>query len=123
MYQIEISKGYLSDHYDPRGRVLRLSSENYHGRSVAAAAIAAHEAGHAIQHAVNYPWLSLRSAYVPVASLGSWLSFPMLLAGGLLSIPMLIQAGIFLFGGVVFFQIITLPVEFNASSRAEACSS
>lgn len=117
--QIEMSKGYLSDHYDPRGRVLRLSSENYHGRSVAAAAIAAHEAGHAIQHAVNYPWLSLRSAYVPVASLGSWLSFPMLLAGGLLSIPILIQAGIFLFGGVVFFQIITLPVEFNASSRAK----
>ena len=117
--KIEMSQGYLSDHYDPTQRVLRLSNENYHGRSVAAAAIAAHEAGHAIQHAVKYPFLALRSAYVPVASLGSWLSFPLLFAGAFFSIGPLITAGIALFGAVVLFQIITLPVEFDASARAK----
>lgn len=116
---IELSSGYLSDHYDPVNRVLRLSNENYHGRSVAAAAIAAHEAGHAIQHAVKYPFLTLRSAYVPLASLGSWLSFPLLFAGAIFSIGPLITAGIALFGAVVIFQLITLPVEFDASARAK----
>lgn len=116
---IEVSNGYLSDHYDPVNRVLRLSHDNYHGRSVAAAAIAAHEAGHAIQHAVKYPFLALRSAYVPLASLGSWLSFPLLFAGAFFSIGPLITAGIALFGAVVIFQIITLPVEFDASARAK----
>lgn len=116
---IEVSNGYLSDHYDPVNRVLRLSHDNYHGRSVAAAAIAAHEAGHAIQHAVKYPFLALRSAYVPLASLGSWLSIPLLFAGAFFSIGPLITAGIALFGAVVIFQIITLPVEFDASARAK----
>jgi len=117
--QIEMTPGKLSDHYDPTSRVLRLSADNYHGRSVAAAAIAAHEAGHAIQHATRYPMLALRSAYVPAASLGSWLSFPMLFGGMLLGIPQLIFLGIALFSAVVLFQLITLPVEFDASARAK----
>ncbi|MEC9477011.1 MAG: zinc metallopeptidase, partial [Planctomycetota bacterium] len=117
--QIEQTPGQLSDHYDPRNRVLRLSSDNYHGRSVAAAAIAAHEAGHAIQHATRYPMLALRSAYVPAASLGSWFAFPMLFAGMIFRYPPLIYIGIALFSAVVLFQIITLPVEFDASARAK----
>ena len=116
---IEISDGYLSDHYDPINRVVRLSQSNYHGSSVAAAAIAAHEAGHAIQHATRYPFFGLRSAYVPIASLGSWLAFPLLFAGAFFSIGPLITAGIALFGAVVLFQLITLPVEFDASARAK----
>lgn len=117
--QIEQTPGQLSDHYDPRNRVLRLSSDNYHGRSVAAAAIAAHEAGHAIQHATRYPMLALRSAYVPAASLGSWFAIPMLFAGMIFRYPPLIYIGIALFSAVVLFQIITLPVEFDASARAK----
>lgn len=117
--QIEMTPGQLSDHYDPTNRILRLSADNYNGRSVAAAAIAAHEAGHAIQHATRYPMLALRSAYVPAASLGSWLAFPMLFAGMLLKFPQLIYIGIALFSAVVLFQIITLPVEFDASARAK----
>jgi hypothetical protein len=117
--EIEMTPGKLSDHYDPRERVLRLSADNYNGRSVAAAAIAAHEAGHAIQHATRYPMLSLRSAYVPAASLGSWLAFPMLFAGMIFKFPQLILIGIALFSAVVLFQIITLPVEFDASARAK----
>ncbi len=117
--KIEMTPGQLSDHYDPRERVLRLSAENYNGRSVAAAAIAAHEAGHAIQHATRYPMLVLRSAYVPAASLGSWFAFPMLFAGMIFRYPPLIFIGIALFGAVVLFQFITLPVEFDASARAK----
>ncbi|MDE0959186.1 MAG: zinc metallopeptidase [Planctomycetota bacterium] len=117
--QIEMTPGQLSDHYDPRERVLRLSAENYNGRSVAAAAIAAHEAGHAIQHATRYPMLVLRSAYVPAASLGSWFAFPLLFAGMIFRYPPLIFIGIALFGAVVLFQFITLPVEFDASARAK----
>lgn len=117
--QIEMIPGQLSDHYDPRERVLRLSAENYNGRSVAAAAIAAHEAGHAIQHATRYPMLVLRSAYVPAASLGSWFAFPLLFAGMIFRYPPLIFIGIALFGAVVLFQFITLPVEFDASARAK----
>ncbi len=117
--KIEMIPGQLSDHYDPRERVLRLSAENYNGRSVAAAAIAAHEAGHAIQHATRYPMLVLRSAYVPAASLGSWFAFPMLFAGMIFRYPPLIFIGIALFGAVVLFQFITLPVEFDASARAK----
>ena len=117
--QIEITPGKLSDHYDPRDRVLRLSEDNYNGRSVAAAAIAAHEAGHAIQHATRYPMLALRSAYVPAASIGSGFAFPMLFAGMIFRYPPLIYIGIALFSAVVLFQFITLPVEFNASARAK----
>ena len=117
--QIEMTPGQLSDHYDPRERVLRLSADNYNGRSVAAAAIAAHEAGHAIQHATRYPMLALRSVYVPAASLGSGFAFPMLIAGMIFRYPPLIYIGIALFSAVVLFQFITLPVEFNASTRAK----
>lgn len=116
---IEISAGMLSDHYDPRTRTLRLSEQNYHGRSVAAAAIAAHEAGHAIQHARKYAPLALRSMYVPLASLGSGLSFPLLFAGFIFAWKPLVLAGVALFSAVVLFQILTLPVEFDASRRAK----
>lgn len=115
---IEPHKGWLSDHYDPRSRTLRLSEANYDGRSLAAAAVAAHEAGHAIQHAVRYLPLELRSLYVPAASAGSWLAFPMIFLGAILSFQPLINIGVALFGALVLFQLINLPVEFDASRRA-----
>jgi len=117
--QIEMTPGQLSDHYDPRERVLRLSADNYNGRSVAAAAIAAHEAGHAIQHATRYPMLALRSAYVPAARFGSGFALPMFIAGIFFRSPPLIFIGIALFSAAVLFQFITLPVEFDASTRAK----
>jgi len=116
---IEISHGWLSDHYDPRSRTIRLSEANYHGQSVAAAAVAAHEAGHAIQHARKYAPLALRSFYVPLASIGSGLSFPLIILGAIFSAPPLVLAGVALFSAVVLFQILTLPVEFDASRRAK----
>ena len=117
--RIEATPGKLTDHYDPRGKVLRLSEANYHGRSVAAAAVAAHEAGHAIQHAREYGPLVLRSLAVPAANFGSGLSFPLLIIGAIMSFPPLILAGVVLFSFVVLFQLITLPVEFDASRRAK----
>lgn len=116
---IEISRGWLSDHYDPRSRTLRLSENNYHGQSIAAAAIAAHEAGHAIQHARRYAPLALRSLYVPVASLGSTLSIPLIILGAIFTWPTIMLAGVALFSAVVLFQMLTLPVEFDASRRAK----
>jgi len=116
---IEVSHGWLSDHYDPRSRTLRLSEANYHGRSIAAAAIAAHEAGHAIQHARRYAPLALRTFYVPVASLGSSLSIPLIFLGAIFTWPTLMLAGVALFSAVVLFQMLTLPVEFDASRRAK----
>ncbi len=118
--RIEQAQGFLSDHYDPRSRTLRLSPDVYNGRNVAAAGVAAHEAGHAIQHAHAYAPLKLRSALVPVASLGSWLSWPMIMFGMLLGSMELMKLGVIAFTGLVAFQLITLPVEFNASSRAKA---
>jgi hypothetical protein len=112
--------GRLSDHYDPREKVLRLSSDVFHGRNLAAVGIAAHEAGHAIQDARNYAPLVIRNAAVPAASFGSNASFLLLILGMLFSFQPLILAGIALFGCVVFFQLVNLPVEFNASSRAKA---
>ena len=117
--RIEATRGTLTDHYDPRGRVLRLSEANYHGRSVAAAAVAAHEAGHAIQHDRQYAPLALRALAVPAANFGSGLSFPLLILGAILAQPALILAGVVLFSCVVLFQLITLPVEFDASRRAK----
>jgi len=117
--QIEVARGWLSDHYDPRTRVLRLSETNYSGRSVAAAAIAAHEAGHAVQHAQNYWPLSLRSAYVPVAMFGDKLALPLIFLGAIFSWPPLIGVGVLLFSAVVLFEFLTLPVEFDASRRAK----
>jgi len=118
--KIEMVKGYLSDHYDPTNKVLRLSPDVHDGRSIAAVGIAAHEAGHALQHETGYAPLMLRSTVVPVAGFGSYLAWPMIILGILLSRPSLLLVGIILFSVLVVFQIITLPVEFNASSRAKA---
>lgn len=111
-------KGQLTDHYDPRAKEVRLSESSYHQTSLAAVGVAAHECGHAIQHATHYAPLSWRSAIVPVANLGSSLSWPIFLAGLLFSIPSLLTAAIVLFSAAVLFQLVTLPVEYNASSRA-----
>lgn len=117
--QIEQIPGHLSDHYDPRDKVLRLSPEVYQSRSLAAVGIAAHEAGHAIQDAVGYAPLAIRNAAVPVANIGSGAGIFMIIIGAVLTHPWLIWAGIGLFSCVVFFQVVNLPVEFNASSRAK----
>lgn len=118
---IEMVPGQLTDHYDPRERVLRLSEEVYQSRSMAAVGIAAHEAGHALQHALGYAPLAIRNAAVPVASLGSNAGFILVFVGLLFQpLMMLAWVGIALFAGTVFFQLVNLPVEFNASSRAKA---
>ncbi|MEA3222223.1 MAG: zinc metallopeptidase [Thermodesulfobacteriota bacterium] len=115
---IEVSKDFLTDHYDPRTKVLRLSKEVYMGESLASVGIAAHEVGHAIQHARGYMPLRARSALVPVSMLGSNLAWPLLIIGFIFMSKTLITAGILFFSLAVLFQIVTLPVEFNASSRA-----
>jgi Zn-dependent membrane protease YugP len=116
---IEVTHGVLSDHYDPSHRVLRLSEEVYHSRSATAVGIAAHEAGHALQHAHGYMPLAIRSAAVPAAQWGPTLFFILLIVGGLMHSPMLIWMGIAAFGGLLFFQVVNLPVEFDASNRAK----
>jgi len=116
---IEMVPGRLSDHYDPRNRVLRLSPEVYRGRSLASVGIAAHEVGHALQHATNYGPLALRNGIVPLAGIGSNAAFFLFFIGLILSMQPLILLAIILFGAVVFFQIVNLPVEFNASARAK----
>lgn len=110
--------GSLTDHYDSRNKRLALSQDVYDRTSVAAIGVAAHECGHAIQDATNYVPLNLRSAIVPVANIGSTLSWPLFLAGLIFSIRPLLTLGIILFTFAVLFQLVTLPVEFNASSRA-----
>ena len=117
--QIEAIPGQLSDHYDPREKVLRLSTDVYHGRSLASVGIAAHEAGHAIQDAVGYLPLVVRNFAVPAASFGSGAGMLMLFLGLVLQFPLLLLLGIVVFSGVVFFQLVNLPVEFNASRRAK----
>ena len=116
--QLEEVEGKLTDHYDPRSKTLRLSSSIAGSRSVAALGIAAHEVGHAIQHKHAYGAFALRQGIYPVANLGSTLAFPFFLIGFLFTAPVLMDVGIILFSGAVLFQVITLPVEFNASSRA-----
>ncbi len=116
--QVEEVPGELTDHYDPRTRTVRLSTANYRERSIAAASIAAHEVGHAIQHATAYMPLQLRHAILPATNLGSWMAFPLFIMGLIFSTPFLMDLGIILFTGVVLFHVVTLPVEFNASSRA-----
>jgi len=118
--EIELTGGHLSDHYDPRSRKVRLSNEVYRGSSLASLGVAAHEVGHAIQHDTGYAPLHIRNSIIPVTQIGSTLSFPLLLLGLFMGIPALAQLGVLLFTGVVVFQLITLPVEFNASSRALA---
>ncbi|MDW7675064.1 MAG: zinc metallopeptidase [Bacillota bacterium] len=115
---VEVTQGYLSDHYDPRHRAVRLSQEVYQGRSIAALGVAAHEVGHAIQHADSYGPLEIRSSLAPVASFSSKAAFPLILIGLFMGQPAFINFGIYFFVAVVFFQLVTLPVEFNASSRA-----
>ncbi len=116
---IEMTPGVLSDHYDPRKNVIRLSQEVYHGRHDAAVGIAAHEAGHAIQKAVNYAPLIVRNAAVPAAGFGSRSAFLFLILGLIMQVQVLVTVGIALFGAVVFFQVVNLPVEFDASRRAK----
>lgn len=116
--QIERVRGNLTDHYDPARKVLRLSDSVYGSSSVAAVGVAAHECGHAIQHAGGYAPLSIRSAIVPVANIGSRLFWPLFLLGLFLSSEPLLNIGILLFCGALLFQVVTLPVEFNASDRA-----
>ncbi|TLS35944.1 Zn-dependent protease [Pseudalkalibacillus caeni] len=115
---VEEVRGRLTDHYDPRSKVIRLSSENYHGHSVAGAAVAAHEVGHAIQDQQSYAPLRFRHALVPIASLGSNLSYILIFIGFLLGALNLALLGIIFMSAAVLFQLVTLPVEFNASSRA-----
>ncbi|WP_333859103.1 zinc metallopeptidase [Clostridium sp.] len=115
---VELIPGKLSDHYDPGKRVMRLSQEVYHGNSVASIGVAAHETGHAIQHKNGYLPLIIRNSIVPAVNFGSNTSWILLIAGFILGIRSLVTIGIFLFTLVVLFQIITLPVELNASSRA-----
>ena len=110
--------GNLSDHYDPRKKLVALSDATYSSDSVASLGVVAHEIGHAIQHKNHYAPLKIRNAFVPVAQFGSSFSWIIFFVGLLLSTPILINVGIWLFLAVVIFSIITLPVEFNASNRA-----
>ena len=118
--QVEEVDGTLSDHYDPRAKVVRLSSNIYRGHHLAGLAVAAHEVGHAIQHASGYFPLNLRHAFLPVANIGTMAAFPLFLVGMFFSTPLLMDVGIAFFAATVAFQVVTLPVEFNASSRAMA---
>jgi Predicted Zn-dependent protease len=123
--RVEMIQGRLSDHYDPRKRILRLSPQVYHEPSIASISIAAHEAGHAVQHAKGYAPIKIRNAFAPVVSIASGLAWPILIvglliiwAGNLMQGNMIFDIGIILYASVVVFQAITLPVEFNASHRA-----
>jgi len=116
---VELTRGFLSDHYDPGQRVLRLSEEVFHSRTATAVGIAAHEAGHALQHAHAYTPLLIRNAAVPAARFGPTAFFILFVIGMLLSSPQLAILGLCCFGGVVFFQLVNLPVEFDASYRAK----
>jgi Zn-dependent membrane protease YugP len=116
---VEEVKGKLSDHYDPATKVVRLSTDNFYGTSLAGIAVAAHEVGHALQDEEGYAFLRFRHALVPVANIGSMAAFPLILAGIFFGMTQtLLPLGILFFSAAVLFQIITLPVEFNASNRA-----
>lgn len=117
---VEPVEGFLSDHYDPRHKVLRLSPHVYQEHSMAAVGIAAHEAGHALQDAKGYAPLALRSAIVPVASFGGGISTMLLIVGLMLGVVQLIWLGIIAYSAIVLFQLVNLPVEFDASNRAKA---
>ena len=120
IYDVRIERvaGNLTDHYDPRSKVLRLSSSTYGSNSVAAVCVAAHECGHAVQDAKHYGPLVLRSTLVPAANLGSTAAWPIFILGLIFSMRPLLTLGILLFGLAVLFQLVTLPVEINASARA-----
>lgn len=116
---IEETHGFLSDHYDPMHRVLRLSPDVYRGQTAASVGIAAHEVGHALQHAQHYAPLVVRNAAVPAARFGPGLSMVLIMLGFFMTSQFLINLGIIAFAGLVFFQVVNLPVEFNASTRAK----
>ena len=116
--KIEMTSGNLTDHFDPRANVIRLSESVYHSTSVASIGVAAHEVGHAIQYIKGYLPIKIRNAVIPLTNIGSTLAFPLAILGVIFSFEPLITIGIWLFIAVVFFQFITLPVEFNASRRA-----
>ncbi len=116
---IEETQGFLSDHYDPRTRILRLSPDVYRTPSVAAAGVAAHEMGHALQHAAGYSPLKIRSAIVPAVQFGSSLAPILFIIGFLLNFTTLAWVGVILFATAVVFSLVTLPVEFDASNRAK----
>jgi Zn-dependent membrane protease YugP len=117
---IERHQGFLSDHYDPRAKTLRLSPEVYDGRSISSIAVAAHEAGHSIQHATGYAPLALRSQLVPAVQVGSMLWYLPFVMGLWMHLTGLMWLGIICFAAIVIFQLVTLPTEINASSRAKA---
>ncbi len=117
--KIEQVRGFLSDHYDPMSRTLRLSPDVYASRSLSAIGVACHEAGHALQHAAGYAPLSIRSALVPMANIGSNAAYIFLLMGMMFSAPALIKVGALVFLAAVAFALVTLPVEWNASARAK----
>lgn len=116
--RVEETQGVLTDHYDPRSKVVRLSTDNYHGHSMAASAVAAHEVGHAIQDYEEYGFLKFRTALVPVANFGSNISFFFILAGIIFDLSNMLLLGIIFMSAAVLFQLVTLPVEFDASNRA-----
>jgi hypothetical protein len=116
--KVEKTKGRLTDHYDPTKKVVRLSESVYNSTSVAAIGVAAHECGHAIQDAQGYSFLRFRHAIFPLVSFSSNLAVPLIFIGVLIEAMQLAQIGVILFGAVVLFQLVTLPVEFNASNRA-----
>ena len=120
LYHVRIERvsGNLTDHYDPKAEVIRLSDSVYGSASVAAVGVAAHEAGHAVQHATGYLQIKIRSAIIPVTQIGSQLSIPLILLGFLFQLKPLVFVGILFYATAALFQLVTLPVEFNASSRA-----
>lgn len=111
-------EGTLTDNYNSKKKELNLSHDVYHGNSIAAISIAAHEAGHAVQHAEHYAPLGIRTGIFPIANFGSMLAFPMFIIGLIMRTPLLMDIGIILFAGALVFHVVTLPVEFNASKRA-----
>lgn len=117
---IELVSGKLTDHFDPRSNVVRLSQATYYSTSVAAIGVAAHEVGHAVQHATGYTPIAIRNSILPIANIGTKLSIPLVILGIIMSFDPLIAIGICLYSFIVLFQLITLPVEFNASGRALA---
>jgi len=127
--KIEPVSGRLSDHYDPRVKTLRLSEPVFNACSISAIGVACHEAGHALQHAQGYPWLTMRSALVPITNISSKMSMPVIMVGGLLmalapalGMPVLLL-GVALFSAAVIFSVVTLPVEWDASARAKTAMS
>lgn len=120
IYDVDVVevRGVLTDHYNPMKKCVCLSSEVYHNTSISSISIASHEVGHAIQHAKNYLPLKLRAGVLPMANIGSNMGFPLFFLGMLFRLPFLMNLGIIFFGGALVFHLVTLPVEFNASSRA-----